>query len=38
MCDLDRRGIYAMLTDKGRERYEQALPTQREVLARTLDA
>jgi DNA-binding MarR family transcriptional regulator len=38
MCDLDRRGIYAMLTDEGRERYEQALPTQREVLARTLDA
>jgi hypothetical protein len=38
MCDLDRRGIDAMLTDEGRERYEQALPTQREVLARTLDA
>jgi DNA-binding MarR family transcriptional regulator len=36
MCELDRRGIYASLTDAGRERYEQALPTQREVLARTL--
>ena len=38
MCELDRRGIYAMLTVEGRERYEEALPTQREVLARTLDA
>jgi DNA-binding MarR family transcriptional regulator len=36
MCELDRRGIYANLTDAGRERYEQALPTQREVLAREL--
>jgi DNA-binding MarR family transcriptional regulator len=36
MCELDRRGIYASLTEAGRERYEQALPTQREVLARTL--
>ena len=36
MCDFDRRGIYASLTAAGRERYEQALPTQREVLARTL--
>jgi DNA-binding MarR family transcriptional regulator len=36
MCELDRRGIYASLTNAGRERYEQALPTQREVLARTL--
>jgi DNA-binding MarR family transcriptional regulator len=37
MCDQDRRGIYANLTDAGRERFEQALPTQREVLARTLE-
>ena len=36
MCAFDRRGIYANLTAAGRERYEQALPTQREVLARTL--
>ena len=38
MCELDRRGIYANLTDEGRARYEQALPTQREVLARELAA
>ena len=38
MCEFDRRGIYANLTAAGRERYEQALPTQREVLARTLAA
>jgi DNA-binding MarR family transcriptional regulator len=36
MCDLDRRGIYAVLTDAGRERHEQARPTQRAVLARLL--
>jgi DNA-binding MarR family transcriptional regulator len=36
MCDLDRRGIYAVLTDAGRARHEQALPTQRAVLARLL--
>jgi DNA-binding MarR family transcriptional regulator len=38
ICDLDRRGVYANLTDAGRERHAQALPTQREVLARLLDA
>jgi DNA-binding MarR family transcriptional regulator len=38
MCDQDRRGIYANLTEAGRERFEQALPTQREVLARTLES
>ncbi len=38
MCELDRRGIYASLTAAGRTRFEQALPTQREVLARTLAA
>jgi DNA-binding MarR family transcriptional regulator len=36
ICDLDRRGVYANLTDAGRERHAQALPTQREVLARLL--
>ena len=36
MCELDRRGIYASLTPAGRKRYEQARPTQREVLARML--
>lgn len=36
MCSDDRRGIYASLTDAGRERYEQARPTQRAVLAEQL--
>lgn len=38
ICDLDRRGIYANLTDAGRERHAQAQPTQRAVLARLLAA
>jgi DNA-binding MarR family transcriptional regulator len=36
MCPEDRRGIYACLTPEGRERYEAARPTQRGVLAETL--
>jgi DNA-binding MarR family transcriptional regulator len=36
MCPEDRRGIYACLTPSGRERYEAARPTHREVLAATL--
>jgi DNA-binding MarR family transcriptional regulator len=36
MCAHDRRGIYACLTDAGRERYEAAKPTHRAVLADTL--
>ena len=36
MCPDDRRGITACLTDSGRERYEAARPTHREVLAETL--
>jgi DNA-binding MarR family transcriptional regulator len=36
MCADDRRGIYAAITDKGRERYDAALPTHRAVLAETL--
>jgi len=36
MCPEDRRGIKACLTDAGRERYEAARPTHREVLADTL--
>jgi DNA-binding MarR family transcriptional regulator len=36
MCPDDRRGIIACLTDAGRERYEAARPTHREVLAETL--
>src|SRR5688572_31224723 len=36
MCPEDRRGIKACLTDSGRQRYEAARPTHREVLAETL--
>jgi DNA-binding MarR family transcriptional regulator len=36
MCDVDRRGIYACLADAGRQRYEEALPTYRAVLAGSL--
>jgi DNA-binding MarR family transcriptional regulator len=36
MCDTDRRGIYAHLTDAGRERHAEALPTHRDVLRETL--
>ena len=36
MCSNDRRGIFACLTDVGRARYEEALPTHRAVLAETL--
>jgi DNA-binding MarR family transcriptional regulator len=36
MCTSDRRGIYACITDAGRERYEAARPTHRAVLADTL--
>jgi DNA-binding MarR family transcriptional regulator len=36
MCPEDRRGIMACLTAAGRERYEAARPTHREVLAETL--
>jgi DNA-binding MarR family transcriptional regulator len=36
ICPTDRRGIYTALTDAGRERYEDARPTQRRVLAEML--
>jgi DNA-binding MarR family transcriptional regulator len=36
LCDLDRRGIYVCLTEAGRRRHDEALPTQRAVLAATL--
>src|SRR5215813_11215645 len=36
LCDLDRRGIYVCLTEAGRRRHAEALPTQRAVLAKTL--
>ena len=35
-CNMDRRGIYVVLTDAGARKHLQALPTHREVLARTL--
>lgn len=38
LCDADRRGIYVVLTDVGRQRYAEAAPTHREVLARVLPA
>ena len=38
MCQQDRRGIFAQLTDEGRARYEAALPAHRSVLAETLTA
>jgi DNA-binding MarR family transcriptional regulator len=36
ICSDDRRGIFACLTDAGRERYAQAAPTQARVLAEQL--
>src|SRR6266700_525028 len=36
LCDADRRGIYVCLTEAGRRRHAEALPTQRAVLAATL--
>jgi DNA-binding MarR family transcriptional regulator len=36
VCDNDRRAVFAELTAAGRERYEAARPTHREVLEREL--
>jgi DNA-binding MarR family transcriptional regulator len=36
LCESDRRGIYACITDAGRSRYKAAKPTHRKVLAETL--
>jgi len=35
-CDMDRRGIFVVLTAKGEDKHRQALRTYCEVLARTL--
>jgi DNA-binding MarR family transcriptional regulator len=35
-CSDDRRGIYAMLTDEGRQRLADAEPTHLAVLEKTL--
>jgi DNA-binding MarR family transcriptional regulator len=37
MCSADRRGIFACLTPEGRERYEAARPTQRQLLSELLN-
>jgi DNA-binding MarR family transcriptional regulator len=37
LCQADRRGIYACITDEGLARYEAARPTQRAVLEATWD-
>ncbi|MFF4139138.1 MarR family winged helix-turn-helix transcriptional regulator [Streptomyces mirabilis] len=36
ICEADRRGILAVLTEAGRKRHLEAQPTHRSVLARTL--
>jgi DNA-binding MarR family transcriptional regulator len=36
MCPEDRRGIFAHITDAGRDRYDAARATHRAVLAETL--
>lgn len=36
MCAVDRRGVFAEITDAGRERYAEARPTQRRVLGEHL--
>jgi DNA-binding MarR family transcriptional regulator len=36
LCELDRRGIYACITEAGRDLVAQAEPTQAEVLEATL--
>jgi DNA-binding MarR family transcriptional regulator len=38
MCPEDRRGIFASVTEAGRERVEAATPTYRRVIADTLGA
>ena len=36
ICEVDRRGIFVALTEKGRQRYLEAKPTHRAVLAATI--
>ena len=38
LCDLDRRGIYVLLTEAGRQRHAEAAHTHRAVLASLLPA
>jgi DNA-binding MarR family transcriptional regulator len=37
-CDVDRRGVYVVLTEAGELRHAEAVPTHRDVLARHLPA
>jgi DNA-binding MarR family transcriptional regulator len=37
-CDVDRRGIYVVLTEAGEQRHAEAVPTHRDILARLLPA
>ena len=37
-CDVDRRGVYVVLTEAGQRRHAEAVPTHRDVLARHLPA
>jgi DNA-binding MarR family transcriptional regulator len=37
-CDVDRRGVYVVLTGAGEQRHAEAVPTHRDVLARHLPA
>ncbi|MEV4893057.1 MarR family transcriptional regulator [Nonomuraea sp. NPDC055795] len=32
VCDVDRRGVFVMITEEGRRRHAEALPTHRAVL------
>ncbi|GII90906.1 MarR family transcriptional regulator [Sinosporangium siamense] len=36
ICDSDRRGVFVIITDSGRRRHAEALPTHRAVLADVL--
>ena len=37
-CDVDRRGVYVVLTEAGERCHAEAVPTHRHVLARLLPA
>jgi DNA-binding MarR family transcriptional regulator len=37
LCPDDRRGVYTVITEAGRARYEQARPTDEETLREALD-
>ena len=37
LCPSDKRGVYAVITDEGRERYQSARATYAEVLSSALN-